>query len=149
MMEQNPYVVLGVSQTATESEIRKAFRGLAKKYHPDINPQAGEKFREINSAYEILCDETKRRQFDESFHSSYGNSGARQGQSTNARTGSQGQTRSAQGFGGMNFNMNFDFEDFMGEPFKTNKEKPKPKASQADFMNASQQFSSFFGFKPK
>lgn len=146
-MEQNHYVILGVSQTATETEIRKAFRNLAKKYHPDINPQAGEKFREINMAYEILSDETKRRQYDESFHSSYGYAGARQGQSTNARPGSQGQTRNKQGFGGMNFNM--DFEEFMGEPFKTKKEKPKANASQMDFMNASQQFSSFFGFKPK
>jgi DnaJ-class molecular chaperone len=147
MIEQNPYVVLGVSQTATESEIRKAFRSLAKKYHPDINPQAGEKFREINSAYEILSDETKRRQYDESFQSSYGNSGARQGQSANARPGNQRQTKTNQGFAGMNFN--FDFEDFMGEPFKTKKEKPKTNASQTDFMNTSQQFSSFFGFKPK
>jgi hypothetical protein len=84
-------------------------------------------------------------------HNKFVSSQARQGQSTNSRAGNQGQTRNAQGFGGMNFNMNFgmDFEEFMGEPFKTKKEQPKANASQMDYSNVSQQFSSFFGFKPK
>ena len=64
---RDPYTVLGVSKSATADEIKKAFRGLAKKFHPDQNktdPKAKEKFSEANSAYEILGDEKKRGQFD-------------------------------------------------------------------------------------
>ncbi|MBG0809791.1 J domain-containing protein [Methylosinus sp. H3A] len=64
---RDPYDVLGVAKTATAAEIKKAFRHLAKKYHPDQNkndPKAKEKFAEGNSAYEILGDEKKKAQFD-------------------------------------------------------------------------------------
>jgi DnaJ-class molecular chaperone len=64
---RNPYDVLGVSRSASEAEIKKAFRKLAKTYHPDSNtndPKAKDKFAEANSAYEILGDATKRAQFD-------------------------------------------------------------------------------------
>ncbi|WP_026480156.1 DnaJ C-terminal domain-containing protein [Ahrensia sp. 13_GOM-1096m] len=64
---RDPYAVLGVSKTATAGEIKSAFRTLAKKYHPDANkddPKAKERFSEISSAYEILGDESKRKQFD-------------------------------------------------------------------------------------
>jgi DnaJ-class molecular chaperone len=64
---RNPYDVLGVSRSASEAEIKKAFRKLAKTYHPDSNkddPKAKDKFAEANSAYEILGDATKRGQFD-------------------------------------------------------------------------------------
>jgi DnaJ-class molecular chaperone len=63
----DPYTVLGVPRTASEAEIKKAFRQLAKKFHPDRakdDPKAKEKFAEINQAYEILGDEEKRKQFD-------------------------------------------------------------------------------------
>lgn len=61
------YKVLGVSKEATTDEIKKAFRKLARKYHPDVNPgdkKAEEKFKEINEAYEVLSDETKRKKYD-------------------------------------------------------------------------------------
>ncbi len=60
------YAILGVSKTASQDEIKKAYRTLAKKYHPDINkePGAEEKFKEINEAYETLSDEQKRAQYD-------------------------------------------------------------------------------------
>jgi curved DNA-binding protein len=60
------YETLGVSQSASADEIKKAYRRLARKYHPDINKEAGaeEKFKEINAAYEILSDEKKRKQYD-------------------------------------------------------------------------------------
>jgi len=64
---RDPYEVLGVAKSATAGEIKKAYRQLAKKYHPDHNksdPKAKERFAEINSAYEIVGDEAKKAKFD-------------------------------------------------------------------------------------
>jgi DnaJ-class molecular chaperone len=63
---RDPYEVLGVSRTASEAEIKSAFRKLAKKHHPDTNadPKAKERFNEANAAYEIVGDKAKRKQFD-------------------------------------------------------------------------------------
>ena len=64
---RDPYDVLGVSRKASEAEIKKAFRGLAKKHHPDTHandPKAVKKFQEISAAYELLGDKEKRAQFD-------------------------------------------------------------------------------------
>src|SRR3712207_6236519 len=64
---RNPYDILGVPRSAGEAEIKKAFRKLAKRYHPDSNasdPKAKDKFAEVNQAYEILGDAEKRAQFD-------------------------------------------------------------------------------------
>jgi len=63
----DPYTVLGVPKTASEEDIRKAFRKLAKKYHPDLNPgdkSAEAKFKEVSQANEILSDAEKRRRYD-------------------------------------------------------------------------------------
>src|SRR5689334_19028122 len=62
------YDVLGTSKTATEDDIRKAYRTLARKYHPDVNPgdkSAEERFKEINEAYEVLSDPDKRKRYDQ------------------------------------------------------------------------------------
>ncbi len=64
---RDPYVILGVDRSASEKEIKSAFRQMAKKYHPDQNPdnpKAKERFAEANSAYEIVGDKKKRGQFD-------------------------------------------------------------------------------------
>ena len=66
-MSKSLYETLDVSQDASADEIKKAYRRLARKFHPDINKEAGaeEKFKEINAAYEILSDEQKRHQYDQ------------------------------------------------------------------------------------
>ena len=64
---RDPYDVLGVSRTATEEEIKLAYRALAKKFHPDLNPGKKDietKFKEVNGAYDILGDTAKRAKFD-------------------------------------------------------------------------------------
>src|SRR5487761_2172236 len=61
------YAILGVKKTATQDEIRKAFRKLARKFHPDVNPndkRAEEKFKELSEANDVLSDEKKRKVYD-------------------------------------------------------------------------------------
>lgn len=68
MDEKDPYALLGVARTASEDEIRKAYRKLARKYHPDVNPndrKAEDRFKEISLAYEVLSDKEKRARYDE------------------------------------------------------------------------------------
>lgn len=66
-MAADPYTLLGVSRTATEADIKKAYRKLAKELHPDRNtdnPKAAEKFSQVTSAYDLLSDKDKRARFD-------------------------------------------------------------------------------------
>jgi molecular chaperone DnaJ len=106
MSEQDLYKTLGVEKGASEAEIKKAYRKLAMKYHPDKNSgnkAAEQKFKEINKAYEILKDPKKRHQYN-----NFGNSGFEG--FNNASGGARG------GFGGANFSDIFSdfFNDFEG-----------------------------------
>lgn len=122
-MSNSLYETLGVSKSASNDEIKKSYRKLARQYHPDINkdPKAEEKFKEINAAYEILSDENKRKQYD-----MYGDSI----------------------FGGQNFHdftrsysSNVNFEDIINSIFGNfNKKGFKSKFSNSGF-------NSFNGFK--
>ena len=102
MADRNPYDVLGVDKNASDDDIRKAFRKLSKKYHPDLNkaPDAEAKFKEVNAAYEILKDPQKRAQYDQ-----YGSAGMNGGQ------GGFG------GFGGAGGDQFGGFEDIFSQFF--------------------------------
>lgn len=106
----NPYEVLGVEKTASENEIKKAYRKLSKKHHPDISGGDSEKFKEIASAYEILSDKTKKENYD-----TYGSANSSGGAAYN------------NGYGGNPFNRGFD--DFLrshfggGDPFARQRAK--------------------------
>ncbi|HXQ44821.1 MAG TPA: molecular chaperone DnaJ [Acidimicrobiales bacterium] len=64
-LEKDYYQTLGVSATATDKELTRAYRKLAKQYHPDANPAAEDKFKDISAAYDVLGDATKRKEYDE------------------------------------------------------------------------------------
>ncbi len=107
------YEVLGVSKTATDEELKKAYRKLAKKYHPDANPdnreEAEQKFKELNEAYEVLSDKQKRAMYDQFGHSGpngYSND-------FSGFSGFEGFS-GASGFGGMDFDLNDIFSSFFG-----------------------------------
>ena len=97
MSKRDYYEVLGVYKTATQDELKKAYRKLARKYHPDLNkdnPEAEEKFKECNEAYDVLSDEQKRAQYDQFGHAAFENGGMGGG------PGGFGGFGGAGGFGG-------------------------------------------------
>ena len=99
MEKRDYYEVLGVSKTASDDEIKSAFRKLAKKYHPDVSkePDAAEKFKEAQEAYAVLSDANKRKQYDQFGHAAFEQGGAG-------------------GAGGFDFS-GFDFSDIFGDLF--------------------------------
>ncbi len=109
MAKRDYYEVLGVSKSASKDEIKKAYRKLSKKYHPDINKEEGadEKFKEISEAYEVLSDENKRANYDQFGHD-----------------GPQGGFGS-QGFGGSDFG---GFEDIFSSFFGGGSRQRDPNA---------------------
>ena len=100
------YEVLGVSKTASGDEIKKAYRSLAKKYHPDMNPgdkEAEIKFKEANEAYEVLSDQDKRAKYDQFGHAAFDPS-----------MGGGSGFGGFGGFGGADFDFGDIFSSFFG-----------------------------------
>jgi len=108
MSKRDYYEVLGVSKSASEDEIKKAFRKAAVKYHPDKEGGDEEKFKEVNEAYEVLKDKQKRQRYDQFGHAGVGGA-AGGGFSGNPFEGFGG-------FGGAE-NINFDFGGGFGDIF--------------------------------
>ena len=111
MAKKDFYETLGVSKTATDAEIKSAYRKLAKKYHPDLNKEAGaaEKFKEIGEAYEVLSDPNKRKMYDQ-----YGSAAFEQGGPGAGGFGGFGQGF-GQGFGGFSGFEEVDLSDMFDE----------------------------------
>ncbi len=118
MAKKDYYEILGVSKTATAEEIKRAFRKLAKQYHPDVNKEEGaaEKFKEIGEAYAVLSDENKRRQYDQFGHAAFEN-------------GAGGGFSGFEGFSGFGFDdidLSSIFEQFMGGGFSRGRNSNRP-----------------------
>ncbi|HWB25824.1 MAG TPA: J domain-containing protein [Chitinophagaceae bacterium] len=106
------YKTLGVNKSATEDEIKKAYRKLARKYHPDVNPndkEAHKKFQEINEANEVLSDPEKRKKYD-----AYGENWQHAEQFEQAR-----QAQSRQGFGGNEYTYSGGDDDSFSDFFSS------------------------------
>ncbi len=100
------YDVLGIPKSATEAEIKSAFRKKAKEFHPDLNkdnPDAAEKFKEAQEAYSVLSDENKRKMYDQYGHAGVGNGGP-----------GMGGFGGFQDFGGAGFDFGDIFDSFFG-----------------------------------
>jgi len=139
---RDPYSVLGVGKTASDDDIKKAFRKQAKILHPDRNktdPKAKDKFAELNSAYEVLGDKKKRRQFDSGeidaegkprapFGAGFGGGGPFGGARGGRAGGFAGGPFGGAGFGGGGFGgQGFDASDLFAEFFRSGSGEAKAK----------------------
>src|SRR5512143_1689593 len=121
-VKRDYYDVLGVKKGASESEIKKAFRKLARKYHPDVNPgdkTSEQKFKELNEAYEVISDPKKRQQYDQFGHAAF-EQGFGQGPGP-------GREYGFEGFGGQGPDpfARGGFEDIFGNLFGNRAARPR------------------------
>ena len=86
------YEVLGISKSASADEIKRAYRKMAKKYHPDVNkePGAEEKFKEVQEAYDVLSDDNKKAAYDRYGHAAFDQTGGFGGGATGGGGASSG-----------------------------------------------------------
>lgn len=111
MAKRDYYEILGISKGASADEVKKAFRKLAVQYHPDKEGGNEAKFKEINEAYEVLKDPSKRQRYDQFGHAGVGGNGG---------ASSGNPFEGFQGFGGQGQNVNFDFGDLgLGDIFSS------------------------------
>lgn len=140
------YRILGVSEKATENEIKQAYRKLAKKYHPDSHPgdkECERRFQEISEAYSILSDSEKRKQYDSQKQEES------RGQAGNANSGKKQETGNSQ-YSSVDFeNVYKSFEQFFGfNPDSkdiTNEKKLNPKSGNP--LDTTDMFERFMGIK--
>jgi len=128
---KNPYIILGVSLSASDSEIRSAFRALAKQYHPDRNPgdlEAEEKFKEISRAFDILGDTERRRKYDRGDIDAEGKPADPFSRQWGGREGAQERAKKQR-----------------STPFGNAKKKPGGPSAGASFDDLSDIFSDLFG----
>jgi curved DNA-binding protein len=117
MTQRDYYDILGVSRTATAEEIKRAYRKLARKYHPDVSKEkdTDKKFKEVNEAYEVLSEKDKRAAYDQFGHAGVGMGGqapgGRPGQGYGGPGGSQAYSWNNAGGGDV------DLEDIFGSMF--------------------------------
>jgi molecular chaperone DnaJ len=130
MAEKDFYNVLGVSRTASQDEIKRAYRKLARKYHPDMNPgdkAAERKFKEVQEAYDVIGDAEKRKKYDQFGQAAFEPGAAAGGRTWSYRWGSRPGQGSAAGadFGGFDFSKIFGgFEG--AEPFTSARGQREP-----------------------
>lgn len=141
------YKILGVSETANNDELKKAFRGLAKKYHPDRNKEnenALRMFQEVNEAYEVLSDESSREEYDRKRNSKQFNekkSESKKSQNSNNSTENYDKSDAIN-------NLNQYFENFFGFNAKSSEvDKSKLKKKTNNPIDTSNIFDSFFNIK--
>jgi DnaJ-class molecular chaperone len=143
---QNYYEILGVTQNASPDEIKKSYRKLARKYHPDVNPgnrEAEAKFKKVNEAYHTLSDPSLKSEYDARVNE-FGYHG---------QPGDGKQSRTATGSPGNDYHFNpgnFErgFEDFFGFNPKTREVSIKKKVeNQKGPVDATELFRQYFGTK--
>lgn len=138
------YQILGVKPDATEEEIKKAFRSLAKKYHPDMHPDDATmeaKFKEVNDAYAVLSDSKKRTEYDLS----------RNGQTnTKEKKQERENTRQEKQAEKVDFSqMHKSFEQFFGFDPKTKEVTNEEKLKKQNPLDTTDLFEKFMGMKMK
>ncbi len=154
-VEQDYYGVLGVKEDASEAEIKKRYRALAKRYHPDANPgdrEAERKFKEAGMAYAVLGDKQKRREYDKRrlFAGKPGSDGKKEKYAGGTGKDGSGKGRTA----GFDFgDMSAGFESFFGfqpDGSRVNADKLNPnKKTRTNPLDTTELFERYMGIKNK